>query len=106
MEANVIQPYVKLGSNLIIWSGNHIGHHSMVADDCFIASHAVISGHCTIGQGSFIGVNATLRDNISIGRQCVIGAGTLILASVPDFGVLIGEATPVSRVPSNRLRNI
>jgi sugar O-acyltransferase (sialic acid O-acetyltransferase NeuD family) len=106
MEENVIQPHARVGRNVIMWSGNHVGHHTEIGDDCFIASHAVISGNCRIGQGSFIGVNATLRDNITIGAFNVIGAGTLILADTPDHGVFMGEATPMSRVPSNRLRGI
>ena len=106
MEENVIQPFATVGKNVIMWSGNHVGHHARVGDDCFIASHAVISGNCRIGQGTFIGVNATLRDNISVGAHNVIGAGTLILADTPDEGVFMGEATPMSRVPSSRLRGI
>src|SRR5205823_1461205 len=27
MENNVIQPFVTIGRNVIMWSGNHIGHH-------------------------------------------------------------------------------
>jgi sugar O-acyltransferase (sialic acid O-acetyltransferase NeuD family) len=106
MEANVIQPYAKIGANAIIWSGNHIGHHSTIEDHCFLASHVVVSGHVTIGQGTFIGVNATIRDNVSIGRYNVIGAGTLILGNTDDESVFIGPATEKSRVPSSRLRSI
>ena len=79
-EANVIQPFVKIGDNVVMWSGNHIGHHTHIASHCFIASHAVISGHVTIGESCFIGVNATLRDGIDIAPRCVIGAGAVVLA--------------------------
>src|SRR4029077_8154599 len=48
MENNVIQPYVSVGRNVIMWSGNHVGHHSSICDNCFIASHAVISGGVVI----------------------------------------------------------
>lgn len=106
MEANVIQPHVKIGKNVTLWSGNHIGHHTVIEDNCFIASHAVISGACTVGAGSFIGVNATLRDGITLGVECVVGAGALVLASAPDYSVFIGDATPVAKVPSHRLRSI
>jgi sugar O-acyltransferase (sialic acid O-acetyltransferase NeuD family) len=106
MENNVIQPYVTVGRNVIMWSGNHVGHHSSIADHCFIASHAVISGSVTIGEGTFIGVNATIRDNVRIGAHNVVGAATLILADTPDNAVFMGQATEMSRVPSNRLRSI
>lgn len=106
MENNVIQPFVSVGRNVIMWSGNHIGHHTTIEDNCFIASHAVISGSVRVGEGSFVGVNATIRDNINIGKRNVIGAGTLILESTADEAVFIGPATPVSRVPSSRLRSL
>lgn len=106
MEHNVLQPFVTVGRNVIMWSGNHVGHHTSIADHCFIASQAVISGSVTVGEGSFIGVNATIRDNVRIGARNVIGAATLILADTPDNGVFMGAATEMSRVPSNRLRSI
>src|SRR6188768_1517644 len=28
LEDNTLQPYVNIGNNVVIWSGNHIGHHS------------------------------------------------------------------------------
>jgi len=106
MENNVIQPYVSVGRNVIMWSGNHVGHHTSVADHCFIASHAVISGAVVIGEGTFVGVNVTIRDNVRIGARNVLGAGTLILTDTPDNAVFMGPATEMSRVPSNRLRSI
>ena len=42
-EDNTVQPFVKLGDNVVLWSGNHIGHHSMIEDNCFISSHVVVS---------------------------------------------------------------
>ena len=106
MENNVIQPFVTIGKNVIMWSGNHVGHHAAIADHCFIASHAVISGSVRVGEGTFVGVNATIRDNVRIGARNVLGAGTLILGDTPDNAVFMGPATEMSRVPSNRLRSI
>lgn len=106
LEDNTIQPFVTIGNNVTLWSGNHIGHHSTIKDHCFIASHAVVSGGVEIGEQCFVGVNATLRDHIKIGEKCVIGAGTLLLADAEPDGVYIGTATERSKVPSKRLRGI
>ncbi len=106
LEDNTVQPFVTIGNNVTLWSGNHIGHHSTVHDHCFIASHVVISGGVEIGESCFIGVNATVRDHVKIGEKCVIGAGTLILEDAAPEGVYIGPASERSRVPSTRLRNI
>jgi sugar O-acyltransferase (sialic acid O-acetyltransferase NeuD family) len=105
-EDNTIQPFVKLGNNITLWSGNHIGHHSVIKDHTFIASHVVVSGGVEIGEQCFIGVNATLRDHIKIGDRCVLGAGTLLLADAEPEGVYIGTATERAQVPSTRLRKI
>jgi sugar O-acyltransferase (sialic acid O-acetyltransferase NeuD family) len=79
LENNVIQPFVTIGNNVTLWSGNHIGHHSIIKDHCFISSHVVVSGGCCIAENCFLGVNSTLRDNIKIGRLTVIGAGAVVM---------------------------
>jgi sugar O-acyltransferase (sialic acid O-acetyltransferase NeuD family) len=105
-ENNVVQPYVKIGSNTVLWSGNHIGHDSILGDHIFIASHVVISGNCRVGDNTFIGVNATVRDGITIGRSCVIGAGALVMKNVADGAVLKATATEPAAIRSSDLRKI
>lgn len=105
-EDNTVQPFVSIGHNVTLWSGNHVGHHSVIEDHVFVASHVVISGGCRIGEASFLGVNCTLRDRLNIGKRCVIGAGALLLADAPDESVYIGAATEASPVPSSRLRKL
>ena len=105
-EDNTIQPFVTIGNNVTLWSGNHIGHHSAIKDHCFLASHVVVSGGVEIGEQCIIGVNATLRDHIKVGEKSVLGAGTLLLTDVEPEGVYIGAATERSKVPSTRLRGI
>ena len=106
LEDNTIQPFVEVGDNVTLWSGNHIGHHSKIRNDCFITSHVVISGGCEIGERTFIGVNSTLRDHIKIGTANMIGAGCLILTDTADNSVYMNSMSEKSRVPSNRLRGI
>jgi sugar O-acyltransferase (sialic acid O-acetyltransferase NeuD family) len=106
LEDNTVQPFVTIGNNVTLWSGNHIGHHSTIRDHCFLASHIVVSGGVEIGESCFIGVNVTLRDHIRVGERCVLGAGALILENAEAEGVYIGPATERSRVPSSRLRKI
>lgn len=106
LEDNTIQPFVAIGSNVTLWSGNHIGHHSSIGDHSFIASHVVVSGGVRIGEQCFVGVNVTLRDHIKIGDKCVLGAGAILLSDADAEGVYAGSSTERSRVPSTRLKNI
>jgi sugar O-acyltransferase (sialic acid O-acetyltransferase NeuD family) len=89
-ENNVIQPFVKLGHDVILWSGNHIGHHSKIGDHCFISSHVVISGFVEVGHSCFLGVNTTVANNTKIGNRCTAGAGALILGDVGDEETVVG----------------
>jgi sugar O-acyltransferase (sialic acid O-acetyltransferase NeuD family) len=84
-ECNNIQPFVTIGDGTILWSGNHIGHHSVIHDHNFISSHVVVSGHCVINSNSFIGVNSTLGHQVELGKENIIGAGSIITKST-GFG--------------------
>jgi sugar O-acyltransferase (sialic acid O-acetyltransferase NeuD family) len=105
-ENNVLQPFVKIGSNVIIWSGNHIGHHSTIEDHCFISSHVVISGDVQVGEYSFLGVNSTIRNGIKIARETVIGAGALILKDSIEKAVYAGSPARLSKIRSDKLKGI
>ncbi len=95
LENVVIQPCSKVGSNVFIWCGNHVGHHATVMDHCYIAGQVVISGSAVVEPYCFIGVNATIGHEITIGSGSFIGAGTLITKSVVPMSVFI--ATDTSR---------
>ncbi len=106
LEDNTIQPFVRIGNNVTLWSGNHIGHHSIIMDHAYLASHIVISGRVVVGEQCFIGVNATLRDNIKVGDRCVIGAGALLLADAEADGVYRGVPSERSQSKSSGLKKI
>jgi sugar O-acyltransferase (sialic acid O-acetyltransferase NeuD family) len=106
LENNVIQPFVRIGRNCTLWSGNHIGHHSVIEDDCFIASHVVVSGGVIVGKGCFVGVNATIRDHISLGEETLIGAGALILTSTDPQSVYAAERTNSRELKSTAIQRL
>ena len=76
---------------MTLWSGNHIGHDSVIEDHCFITSHVVISGNVTVRPYCFIGVNATLRNSIEIAPATLIGAGAVIMKSTQAKGVYLPQ---------------
>lgn len=97
-EANVLQHFVDVGDNVVLWSGNHIGHRTRIADHVFLSSHVVVSGFCNIGEHSFMGVNSCVGDGITIERDCVVGAGAVVVKDLPARGVYVGNpAKPTGR---------
>ena len=91
LEDNTVQPFVTIGNDVTLWSGNHIGHDVTIEDHCFITSHVVISGYVRVGTRSFIGVNATLRNSITIAPETLIGAGAIIMKSTKPKEVYMPE---------------
>ncbi|MEY4330557.1 MAG: hypothetical protein RL609_1305 [Bacteroidota bacterium] len=90
LEDNTIQPFTTIGNNVVMWSGNHIGHHGKIEDHVFFTSHVVLSGHCHVKERAWFGVNATIRDYSTIGEGCLISMGALITKSTEDGSFYMG----------------
>ncbi len=89
LEDNTIQPFVKIGSDNVFWSGNHIGHDGSIGDHNFITSHVVISGFVKVKNYCFLGVNSTIRDAITIENESLIAAGAIIMKDTIERGVYL-----------------
>jgi sugar O-acyltransferase (sialic acid O-acetyltransferase NeuD family) len=92
LENNTIQPFTEIGNNVVLWSGNHIGHHGIVKDHAFFTSHVVMSGHCVIGENCFLGVNSTIRDGSNLAKGTLLSmSSSLTLKETEEWGVYIGH---------------
>lgn len=106
LEDNTIQPFVKIGNNVVMWSGNHIGHHTTIRDHVMITSHVVISGCCVIEPFSFFGVNATVRDETVVARETLVGMDVTILKDTKEFEVYKATATEPAGFRSDEIRSL
>ena len=104
LENNTIQPFSKIGNNVTLWSGNHVGHDSVIQDHTFVASHVVISGNVTVGESCFLGVNSTLRNGITLGARTVLGAGALLMESTEEESVYTTPAAEKRKIKSANVR--
>ena len=103
LENNTIQPFARIGSNVTLWSGNHIGHDSTIGDHSFITSHVVVSGNVVIGESCFVGVNATLRNSIRIGDRTLVGAGAVIMKDTDPDSVFLAPRSERFRKRSSEV---
>lgn len=92
-EDNTLQPFARVHEDVVLWSGNHVGHHSSVGAHCFVSSHCVVSGYVEVGSSSFLGVNCTIANNVRVGRDNWIGPGVTVVRDTPD-GALFGAVQP------------
>jgi sugar O-acyltransferase (sialic acid O-acetyltransferase NeuD family) len=103
LEDCVIQPWVRIGNHVTMWSGSHVGHHSVIEDNVFLAPRVAIAGRVSVGEGSFLGINATVRDHVRIGRSCVISAGAVILSDTVDMTLHRPIPVVPTRLTASRL---
>lgn len=70
---------VQIGNNVVMWSSNHIGDLSEIADHAWISSHVTVAANVHIGKRAFVGIGATLSNGVKIGADSFIGACRLVL---------------------------
>jgi acetyltransferase-like isoleucine patch superfamily enzyme len=102
-------PTAKVGRCVVVGSYSIIGT-AVLGDGVLIASHvSILSGKhqhgsalkgvafsgevyyetVTIGAGSWIGEGAIIM--ASVGRQCIVGAGSVVAKPVPDLSTAVGN---------------
>ena len=105
-EDNTIQPFVTIGNNVVMWSGNHIGHHTIIKDHVMITSHVVVSGACVIEEYCFLGVNSTIRDETTVAHDTLVGMGVMIQKDTKPFELYRAPAGIPERVRSDQIRSL
>ena len=106
LAENIIQPFVKIGDNVLIGSNNLISHNTVIENNCFLTSNITLGGHITVGANSFIGLSATINQRVKIGKECIIGAGTLITKDVNDKEVYAENSSKKLPQSSDEISNI
>jgi acetyltransferase-like isoleucine patch superfamily enzyme len=97
--------HMNLGVFLAAYQHVEIGAHCMFANGCFItdADHRFgdphrpigaqgyeIKGPTVIGENSWLGVNVAVLGGVTIGRNCVIGANSVVNRDIEPFCVAGG----------------
>lgn len=112
-QNNTSPPFLSIGKNAYIGRNCQISctqriiieEKVMIADGCYIGdtehiydtnqpiidSGLTSRGPIHIGQDSWIGANVCILPNVKIGRHCVIGAGSVVTKSIPDFHIAVGN---------------
>lgn len=93
---------VRIGNN--VWIGPNVGIFA-VAHPMEVAGRREMLGIAkpiTIGDGVWIGGNATVLMGVTIGRNAVIGAGSVVTRDVPENAVVAGNPARVIRYIENK----
>lgn len=82
-----------LQNNITMLRGSHIGHDSVISDDCTISCNVLVGGHSYVGKGANIGLGAILHQYSQIGAYSMIGMGAIVTkkVKVQSFGMYVGN---------------
>jgi UDP-3-O-[3-hydroxymyristoyl] glucosamine N-acyltransferase len=81
----------------------HIGHNSIIGEDCGIAAETVMAGHVTVGDRAFVGMNVSIREGTKIGKDAFVGAGAVVVANVPAGITVVGNPAKPLRSKMTRM---
>ena len=116
-----IQPRLRIGANCQVNDYVHIGcvdsieigDNVLIASQVFITDHnhgdlddtsdfllepikrKLISKIVKIGENSWIGESVMILPGVSIGKNCIVGAGSVVTKSIPDYAVAVGNPARV-----------
>lgn len=68
-----------------IKTGAIVQHVSVIESHCFIGARAQMAGGVHIGEQSYIGIGAIIFNGVNIGRKCLVGGATYVKRHLPDF---------------------
>jgi acetyltransferase-like isoleucine patch superfamily enzyme len=100
-----IENDVVVGDRVTVKCGVQLWDGVRIEDDVFIGPNATFSNDrfprsrrrpkaflvTVVQQGASIGANATLLPGITVGRGAMVGAGAVVVASVPPHAVVAGN---------------
>lgn len=87
----IINSGTVIGNHCIVNTGAQLDHDNKIDDFVSIAPKVALAGNVTVGYGTYIGMGANVKEKIVIGRQSVIGAGSMVLNDVARFKVAYGS---------------
>lgn len=87
----------RIGDRVKIDHYVHVGHDSVIGEDCCLCAGAIIGGYVEIGAGTTIGLGAVILPLVKIGSNCYVGAGAVVTRNVPNDVVVAGIPARIRR---------
>jgi len=115
------QPSLVIGDNVCIGANFHVSctesviieKNVLISDRVFIAdgmhefeniSVPIIDqpmtnkGKVLIKEGSFLGINIVILAGVTVGKNSVVGASSVVTRNVPDYSVVIGNPARIIKM--------
>lgn len=85
-----INSSAKIGKHCIINTGAIIEHDNIIEDYVHISPNATLGGTVKIGESTHVGIGSIVKNNITICKNCTIGAGAVVVKNILEEGTYVG----------------
>jgi sugar O-acyltransferase (sialic acid O-acetyltransferase NeuD family) len=96
MAGVIINPLAKIGNFTFFATGCQVEHDCIIEDYASVSAGSVMGGYVTIGKFSAITLGVTILDRLKIGKNSVIGSGSLVLKDIPDN--VLAHGNPINKI--------
>jgi UDP-3-O-[3-hydroxymyristoyl] glucosamine N-acyltransferase len=96
-ENSIVFPFAYIGpegvieENVIIRQNAYLGHNIGVGSHSFIGVGCQIGGGCKVGSFSYLSIGSTITDHIVLGRETLVGAGSVVINDTLPFSKVVGN---------------
>jgi sugar O-acyltransferase (sialic acid O-acetyltransferase NeuD family) len=90
MARVVVNADAEIGDGVILNTGVIVEHDCKIGDYAHLSPNSVMGGASNLGMMSWLGMGAAIIHCVSVGADCVVGAGAVVIKDLPDTVVAVG----------------
>jgi sugar O-acyltransferase, sialic acid O-acetyltransferase NeuD family len=97
-----IMPLTTIGDFTMISMGVNIAHHNIIEEGCFFSQGSNIGASVEIKKQAYFGISSTLMTGVrEVGKNTLIGAGSVVIKDVPDNTIVAGVPAKILKYKTN-----
>lgn len=99
----IINPFVIVGHNILIWEYVRLGNDCIVGDHCYFSPRASISTLAEIEDNVILGTGSVVKTGVKVAKKSLVGATCYISSNTKENGVYGEKCSPLYGCISDKI---